>query len=886
MKQLICNSAGALVARMPRPVAQPGQVLVRVSHSLVSVGTEIASLRPAECPPATASEQLKSAASLACTYLGKAIRNPDKALRKLRSIAQRHAQPILERLRPPAPEAQALPAGSAAWARHGATAFEAAAAELGVSLTADASEFGYQAGIGPVAVPEGFWPLVRLRGRLSGGSIGMGMTDGPGSAWLLNKTYAPGEFADELACPQATGGFRLVVSNVGRQEAPAELVLDAVEILFLPEAESGRYRPDTGDTGWNVGYSAAGEVLACGAGVTGFAVGDLVACCGAGLANHAEYVSVPQNMACPAPAGCGPLVAATATVGAIALQGVRRAAPALGERVAVLGLGLIGQMTAQLLCASGCTVLGMDLDQGRVDRAKKLGMAAGAASPEAIQKLMLEATAGVGADKVVITAATKSNAPLNLAMQLVREKGTVVIVGDVGLCPERPAFYRKEVTLLMSTSYGAGRYDRAYEVEGRDYPLPFARWTIKRNMQAYMEQAAAGRIDIAALVDREVDIDDAPGVYRELAEAKGQLPLGVVLRYPGPAPESEPVITLRGHRALTQAPLRYALVGAGAFGISMLVPQMEKHPGLFQQLGVVSSDAVRGGNYARSQGVPHFGSDVAAMAAREDIDLLVAATRHDQHARAVLAALEAGKHIFVEKPLVTTWEDLARVDGAWRKSRGGENPPQVMVGFNRRFSPAVQALARELSGRAGPVQVLYRLSGGFIPPAHWVQSVEGAGRNIGEACHMYDVFRALAGAPVRSIQAVSVEPGGQRLRNDNFSACLSYADGSQATLVYTSLGPKQGLPKERVEVFCGGEAYILDDFRRLSRASDAAVLWEGDVDKGHAREFELLGQALAAGGEPPIPFAEILETTAVSLYVEDLLFGRASGWTDAAEAAE
>jgi predicted dehydrogenase/threonine dehydrogenase-like Zn-dependent dehydrogenase len=761
----------------------------------------------------------------------------------------------------------------------GAATFAAAPSGLGVALIANKSEFGYQAEIGPVTIPEGYWPLVRLRGKLSGGSIGIGVTDGPSTAWLLNKTYIPGEFADELACPQASGSFRLTVSNVGAQEIPGELSLDQVEVFFLPQEESGRYRPDGCDTGWNVGYSAAGEVLACGAGVTGFAVGELVACCGAGLANHAEYVSVPQNLVCPAPKECSALIAATATVGSIALQGVRRAAPALGERVAVLGLGLIGQMTAQLLRASGCVVLGMDLDAGRVERAKQLGLTAGACTPGEFQNLVLQATSGAGADKVIITAATKSNEPLNQAMKLVREKGTVVIVGDVGLCPERAQFYRKEVNLLMSTSYGAGRYDRSYEVEGRDYPLPFARWTIKRNMQAYMEQAAAGNIDIAALVDREVDVEHAPEVYRELAFAKGPLPLGVVLRYPGPAAESEPVITLRGHRAVTKAPLRYALVGAGAFGISTLVPKMEKMPQLFQQLGVVSSDAVRGGNYARSQGVALLGSDVSAMAGRKDIDLLVVATRHDQHARAIVAALGAGKHVFVEKPMVTTWEDLAKVDEAWRNSRGMAAAPQVMVGFNRRFSPAVQTLVKVLGQRSGPMQILYRINGGFIPPSHWVQTAEGAGRNIGEACHMYDVFRALAGSPVRSINAVSAEPGGQRLRNDNFSACLSYADGTQATLAYTALGPKTGLPKERIEVFCDGEAYIVDDYRKLTRASDAVVLWEGEVDKGHSMEFELLGQSLSTGAEPPIPFAEILETTAVSLYVEDLLFGRAAGWS-------
>ncbi|EPR37135.1 oxidoreductase domain protein [Desulfovibrio sp. X2] len=881
MKQIICNSAGALIARMPRPVAQHGQVLVHVRYSMVSVGTELASLRPAPHPTLSVRDQVKNATSLASHYLGKAIRHPDKALRKMKSIAERQLHRARERLHPPA-EARRPAPDSMAWVANNARSFENASGRLAMRLTSDTSEFGYQATLGPVTIPEGFWPLVQLRGTLRGGEVGMGITDGVGSAWLTTKTYPQGTFSDELACPAATGSFKLIVSNVGSR-ASVELDLDEVEISFLPRDDANRYHADTDDTGWNVGYSAAGEVVACGLGVTGFAVGDVVACCGAGIANHAEYISVPQNLACRLPAGCALREAATATVGSIALQGVRRAAPSLGERIAVIGLGLIGQMTAQLLTASGCTVLGMDLDSSRVERAKALGMSGGASSPEEFQKLVLQSTSGVGPDKVVITAATKSNAPLNLAMQIVREKGTVVIVGDVGLCPERPAFYRKEVNLLMSTSYGAGRYDRSYEAEGRDYPLPFARWTIKRNMQAFLEQIAAGRLSIDKLIDREVDVTQAPAAYKELAEAEGPLPLGVLLRYPSQAEEDEPVITLRGHRPLTDAPVKYALVGAGAFGTSMLAPQMARHPKIFQQAGVVSADAVRGGNYARAQGVPYLGSDPAAMAAREDIDLLVVATRHDQHARTVIAALAAGKHVFVEKPLATTWDELRLVDEAWRQSRALANPPLVMVGFNRRFSPAVQALQAALAGRSGPLQILYRLNGGFIAASHWIQTSEGGGRNIGEACHMYDVFRALSGAPVCSIQAAAVAPNGTRLQNDNFSACLTYDDGSQSTLTYTALGPKAGLPKERIEIFCDGEAYVIDDYRKLTRCSDGSILWEGDVDKGHARELALLGDALTSSGEAPIPFDEIVETTAVSLHIEDILHGRATAWEDATE---
>lgn len=871
MKQVIGNSSGVAVIRAPKPSVPSGWVLVRTKYSMISIGTEIAPLRATLAQTAEAVPFLH--AKVAAEYLGKAMRDPKKAVRKVLGILQAKAEPLRARLRVK-PEARPVDAQSLSWQFSNNVKHEQGA-NFGLKLISDSTEFGYQAWLGLIDVPEGFFPLVRFSGRIEGGSISIGVTSGPMQTWKVNNAYSTGALEDELAVVDASGQCQVIISNTGAK-VPVILNLDNLEISFVEAKDAAYWRSELSDQGWGLGYSAAGEVAACGEGVDDLTVGQAVACCGAGWANHAEYIAVPRNMVCPVPEGCSLAEAASTTIGSIALQGVRRAAPGLGERVVVIGLGLIGLITVQLLKASGCKVFGFDLSESRVQKGLELGMDHGSADANTFALLTKKFTDNFGADKVMITAATKSNVPINQAMQLVRSKGTVVIVGDIGLAPERPQFYRKEVNLLMSTSYGAGRYDQSYELEGHDYPIGYARWTINRNMQAYMEQIACGVLNIKDMVERVINVDDAPAVYTELATGEGELPLSVLITYSEGGDEAA-IIQIRGAQAVSRrnglnGPARAALVGAGAYGISMLAPKMQALPEYYSLSGLVSADAVRGGNYVRQMRLPYLSSSIGEMASREDIDLLVIATRHKQHAAEVFSALTYGKAVFVEKPLATTWEDWGRLDELYKSL---EQPPLLMVGFNRRFSPALEALRAELAQRNAPLMMLYRLNAGFIPPEHWVQTKEGAGRNIGEACHIYDVFRSLACAPVEEINAVAVTPESPlRLRSDNFTAALRYADGSQGTLMYTASGPKTGLPKERIEVFCDGEAYIVDDFSSLTRASDGVILWQGDVDKGHTEEFRLLGKALAEGGPAPIPFAEIMETSAVALYVEDLIHGR------------
>ena len=630
---------------------------------------------------------------------------------------------------------------------------------------------------------------------------------------------------------------------------------------------------DVNAQGWAIGYSVAGEVVAVGEGVTDLAAGDLVAAAGAAQANHADYVVVPRNLVCRVPQGCDLKSAASATVGAIALQGVRRAAPQLGDRVAVIGLGLIGQLTVQLLKAAGCRVVGLDLDAGRVARAQALGLDAGASDADDMKALVRDLTAGHGADATLMTAATRSHAVVNLAMELTRARGKAIIVGDVGLHVDRSVFYRKEIDLLMSTSYGPGRYDPQYEAEGHDYPYAHVRWTLNRNMQAYLELVAAARVAVEPLIDRVVPIDDAPAVYGELAEEKGELPLGVMIHYPDADEGSAPTrMTIRGHRASPAGRINYALVGAGAFGTGMLVPQMRRREDRYFLRGVVSRGA-QGSNFARDNQVEILASELDAVLQDPAFDLMVIATRHHEHAGQVLRTLAAGKHVFVEKPLALSWDELDRIASAYT---GAADPPLLMVGFNRRFSPALQMLQQHLAGRRSPLVVQYRLNAGYLPPDHWVHGPQGGGRNIGEACHMYDVFRFLARSPVKSIDAAAIDPGAlPYARSDNFSTTITYEDGSVATLVYTALGPKTGMGKEHITVFCDGEAFVVDDFKRLTTASDGAVLWQsGEADKGHFEEVSRLGDAIATGGPAPIPFEELVETSAVALTVDDLIHGR------------
>jgi len=874
MRQILLNSQGAIVVRMPRPAVAAGEVLVRTRFSLISTGTELASLRPG---PETDDADAPSMPRVAVTYLGKAIRNPRKAAHRLAGIARRTlAKAVPQRSVTPHPVALDT---QPTWSKGDAVEFNVQ--DQGFQLRTDNSEYGYQAVSSPVPVLSGAMPIIDIKGIVERGTVSIGILDGAKTRWLGHRLFEQGAFQDQLIFnPADSTEIVIVIANAGTKQQ-AVLDMESINVTMAAPEVGGLPQSELDDQGWNVGYSLAGKVIAVGTGITDLAVGDWVACAGAGKANHADYVSVPRNLVCRVPQGCDLKLAATTTVGTIALQGVRRAAPLLGETVCVIGLGLIGQITAQLLRANGVKVLGLDLDSQRVTKALGLGMDAGASTTEAYQLLVRDHTGGRGADRVLITAAAESDAVINLAMDVARAKGRVVIIGDVGLNVKRDIFYRKEIDLLMSTSYGPGRYDRGYEEEGRDYPFAHVRWTLNRNMQAYLELIAAGRIDIAALIERIIPVAEAPAAYRVLADSDAAaMPLGVLLQYPddmrplSDAPDSTR-IHVRGHRKPHGDVIRYALVGAGAFGTAMLVPQMARRKDLFFLKGIVSRNAAAAGNFARQNQIEVLTTELDDVLKDSAFDLVVIATRHHEHADQVVRCLQAGKHVFVEKPLALNWDELQRVADCYEAL---PKKPLMMVGFNRRFSPAVQALQTATASRRSPLIMNYRLNGGYIPLDSWIQGTQGGGRNIGEACHMYDVFRSLTGAPAVSINAEAIDPRDlPYLRNDNFCATIRYADGSIGNLIYTALGPKTGLPKERLEVFCDGEAYVLDDYRSLVRARDSHVLWQADnVDKGHFEELSRFGKAITNGDSAPISFEELMETSALALHIEDLLQGKSS----------
>lgn len=612
------------------------------------------------------------------------------------------------------------------------------------------------------------------------------------------------------------------------------------------------------------GYSAAGTVIATGEEVAGFSVGDRVACAGAGIANHAEIIDVPVNLAVRIPDGLGTEFASTVTLGAIAMQGVRRTQPTLGETVVVVGLGILGQLTVQLLRANGCRVIGVDLSSQRVRKALDNGMNFGIdPSTEEYVERVFKLTGGSGADAVIVTAATESDQVISEAMQACRKKGRVILVGDVGLHLKRSDFYAKELDFLISTSYGPGRYDPLFEEGGQDYPLPYVRWTETRNMEEYLRLLAEGRVSLANLASQPYDIDRAPEAYDAL-NREGEKPLLVLLRYPARAEAQIRTINLAAPQPKS-GKIQLALVGAGSFAQGMHLPNLVKLRQDYALRWVMS----RTGSNARAIATQYEASrattDYQEVLAAPDVDLVLISTRHHLHGSMVLQALRAGKHVFVEKPLSLSEQEIDEIEDFYQ--RGGS--PVLMTGYNRRFSPSLQKCKEVLRERTTPLIVNYRMNAGYIPLDHWVHGTEGGGRNIGEACHIYDLFNFLCGARVTSAHARAAVPaGGQWAKNDNFVATIAYSDGSVCTLTYTALGNKQ-FPKEQMTVFADGKVLSMDDYKSFTITGGRHRGWSaGSPDKGHLRALMALADCLQRGTEWPIPLADQLQSARISFEVE------------------
>jgi len=650
-----------------------------------------------------------------------------------------------------------------------------------------------------------------------------------------------------------------------------------------------------------LGYCNVGVVLETGQEVAGFAVGDRVASNG----KHAEVVSVPLNLCARIPDSVSDDAAAFTVVGAIALQGIRLIQPTLGEAVVVTGLGLIGQLAVQLLRANGCRVLGLDFDPIKLALAQSFGaevvnLGAGEDPLPAAERF----SRGRGVDAVLVTAATPSNEPMHQAALMCRKRGRIVLVGVTGLDLARDDFFKKELTFQVSASYGPGRYDPHYEEQGHDYPVGFVRWTEQRNFEAVLDLLAHGQLNVQPLISHRFTLDQTETAYAVVGGSEPSM--GIVLEYANAAELPEPVLRQRtvalaspslptplllGERGDDQLPPpsrgrarerglsgspTVSFIGAGNYATAVLIPAFKAAGAPLQT--IASNGGVSGVHAGRKYGFAATTTDTASILADHDTSAVVITTRHDSHAGLVLQALAAGQHVFVEKPLCLTREELAEIEAALSPSppaplppgeRGEQAnlaplaPPLLMVGFNRRFAPQVQKIKRLLAGVTGPKALVMTVNAGAIPADHWTQDrAVGGGRIIGEACHFIDLLRFLVGAPIT---------GGQRLNldaatGDTVSISLAFADGSIGTVHYFANGSK-AFPKERLEVFAAGRVLQLDNFRKLAGYGwpgfQRMNLWR--QDKGQKACAAAFVQAVQQGGPAPIPLDEILEVSRIAI---------------------
>jgi predicted dehydrogenase len=622
-----------------------------------------------------------------------------------------------------------------------------------------------------------------------------------------------------------------------------------------------------------LGYSSAGTIAALGEGMTGFQVGQRVACAGGGYAVHAEYALVPRNLLAPLPEAVDFESAAFTTLGAIALHGFRLAEAQLGERVAVIGLGLLGILAVGIAQAAGCQVFGIDLDPGRVALAQRLG--AQAVTRAQAEEAATSFSSGRGCDAVLICADTPSADPVELAGAIARDRARVVAVGAVGLQMPRKVYYEKELTFLNSRSYGPGRYDPAYEEGGVDYPIGYVRWTEGRNLEAIVELIASGRLDVTPLITHRFPIDQAPQAY-ELITGKGDEPfLGVLLTYPEsdradeiegepsealPSPKPKSIATTI--QASPVEVVRLGVLGAGNFATAVMLPALKKIANA-QLVGIASASGMSAQHAAGKFGFQYAASQAGQVIEDPHINTIAILTRHHLHHPQVLAALSAGKHAFCEKPLALTEAELQEIEQAL----AGDGKPLLMVGFNRRFAPLAIDLKAFLAERAEPLVVHYRVNAGHIPLSHWLHDPnQGGGRIIGEGCHFVDFLAYLVGEVPHSVSAHALPDAG-RYREDNVVLTFGFPDGSLGTISYLANGDK-AFPKERVEVFCGGRVAVLDDYRSLE------LVYEGKrrvqrsrlaQDKGHRAEWEAFAKALREGGPPPIPYEHIFGISRATL---------------------
>ena len=620
-----------------------------------------------------------------------------------------------------------------------------------------------------------------------------------------------------------------------------------------------------------LGYSSAGKIVALGTGLKGYQVGQRVACAGGGYAVHAEYGVIPQNLLAPLPDEVSDEQGAFATLGAIALHGYRLSEAQLGERLAVIGLGLLGLLCVQLAAAAGCQVLGVDLDPSRVALAKSLGISAVLRADA--ENVASSFSHGAGFDSVIICADTPSADPVELAGIIARDRAKVVAVGAVGLNIPRKTYYEKELSFINSRSYGPGRYDPAYEEKGQDYPLGYVRWTEGRNLQAFIELLSMGKVNVQALISHRFPIEKAPHAYELILGKRDEPYLGILLTYDqdqqalAGSPEiisPQPTLAEKTQAIKELHPSRVALgvLGAGNFATQVLLPALRETPNL-DLVGICSASGLSAQHAANRYGFRYAASDERQVLDDPSLNTIAILTPHNLHSRQVMSALQAGKHTFCEKPLALNSEDLDQIAALL----ANQPTPLLTVGYNRRFAPLMVRLWRFINdNRNEPLAAMIRINAGYLPPEHWLHDLElGGGRIIGEACHFIDLLNFIVGDCPLAVTAWALPDGG-RYQEDNVIMNFSYPDGSIGTVAYLSKGDK-AFPKERVEVFTSGRVAVLDDFRVLETVRDgkrSVTRTRLRQDKGHHAEWRAFVHAILNGGDPPIPYRHILAASQAS----------------------
>jgi predicted dehydrogenase/threonine dehydrogenase-like Zn-dependent dehydrogenase len=608
-----------------------------------------------------------------------------------------------------------------------------------------------------------------------------------------------------------------------------------------------------------LGYCNAGVVVEVSQGVSGFAIGDRVASNGP----HAELVCVPKNLCALIPDKVGDEGAAFTVLAAVGLQGIRLAQPSLGESVVVIGLGLIGLLTVQMLLANGCRVLGLDFDGPKLELARGFGAQTVPINTNDPVEAALAFSEARGVDVVLITASTKSSEPVRQAALMCRKRGRIVLVGVTGLELSRADFYEKELSFQVSCSYGPGRYDPSYEEAGQDYPLGFVRWTEQRNFEAVLELLASGRLDVMPLISHRIPLAQVEDAYRLITDDKSTL--GVILNYPASDSDLSRTILVAEKNSVADltrnpnpVPPVVGVIGAGNFTTGVLLPALSKTAARLKN--IASAGGVSAAIAARKFKFELATTDTRSLLNDPEINTVFITTRHNTHAQLVVEALEAGKHVFVEKPLALNREALARVAQAIETNTN----IHLMVGFNRRFSPLVTQMKQLLAQRSQPLSLIYTVNAGAIPPSHWTQDANvGGGRIIGEACHFVDLLRHLVGQSIAGVEAcmMGMAPG-LEIREDKMTILLEFADGSIGTVHYLANGSKR-YPKERVEVFSSGRVLVLDNFKSLKgyawKGFKSKRLWR--QDKGHGAEVQAFIKSIAEGGPPLIPWPELAEVT-------------------------